>query len=64
MAVQRIVMTIDSIGVTKIEAEGFQGGTCVDATAPFESLLGKVERERQSAGECGPRKDNGERVIY
>ena len=62
MARQRITMTVDNIGVTKIEADGFQGGTCIDATAPFESLLGKVERQRQAVGECGPRKDDGERV--
>lgn len=61
---KRIIMEVGPTGRTKIEAEGFEGGTCIDATAPFETLLGKVERERQAVGECGPRKDNGERVSY
>jgi len=59
---KRIIMEVSPIGRTKIEAEGFEGGTCIDATAPFEGLLNKVARERQTVGECGPRKDNGERI--
>jgi hypothetical protein len=55
-------MEVSAVGETKIEAEGFEGGTCIDATAPFESLLSKVVRERQAVGECGPRKDDGERI--
>ena len=62
MARKTITMTVDPIGVTTIEAEGYEGGTCIDATLQFESLLGKVERERVAVGECGPRKDDGERI--
>jgi hypothetical protein len=61
---KRIIMEVDPVGKTKIEAEGFEGGTCIDATAPFEGILGKVARERQAVGECGPRKDDGERITY
>lgn len=59
---KKVIMTVQPTGVTTIEAEGYEGGTCLDATAAFESLFTKTERERVTVGECGPRKDDGERV--
>jgi hypothetical protein len=62
MAQKKVLMHIDANGMTKIEAQGYEGGTCLDATAPFESLFGKVEQQRVMTGECGTNPDMGERV--
>jgi hypothetical protein len=38
-----IIMSFDlKTGEFKIEAEGFQGGSCLQATQPFEEALGIV----------------------
>jgi hypothetical protein len=42
MAEEKVIITIDSTNfTTHIEAEGFSGGSCLEATAPFEAALGK-----------------------
>ena len=61
MADKKILMHVGPTGRTKIEAQGYEGGTCLDATAPFEALFGKTDGERvYTGGECDP--DMGERV--
>jgi hypothetical protein len=55
-------MHVNANGVAKIEAQGYEGGTCMDATAPFENMFGKVEQERVMTGECGTNPNMGERV--
>jgi hypothetical protein len=59
---KKVILTVEPTGKSTIQAEGYEGGTCLDATAAFEALFTKTERERQMVGECGPRKDDGERV--
>jgi hypothetical protein len=34
-------------GEVRVEAQGFEGLSCLDATQPFESALGVVEGERE-----------------
>lgn len=45
---RKIRVSIDALGRPKIEAEGFHGGTCTDATKSIEVALagggGSVER--------------------
>ena len=55
-------ITVDPEGKSTIEADGFSGGECIDATQAFESMFQKTVRERQMVGDCGSRKDDGERV--
>lgn len=59
---KRVLMSVDAFGKTDIQAEGYEGGTCMEATAAFEALFTKTERPRQAVGACDPRKDDGERV--
>lgn len=40
---KRIIVTIDRRGKTKIEAEGFSGTECLDATKELEKAFGAVE---------------------
>lgn len=61
---KRVLIHVENNGKTKIEAEGFEGGTCLDATAAFEAMFSKTEAPREMVGECAPRKDFGERVNY
>lgn len=62
MSEQKINMHFDVDGKCKIEAEGFEGGTCLDATKPFEDLFSSEVSERKMEGECiAP--DQGERVL-
>lgn len=37
---KKITITVDSKGDTKIEASGYQGGECLNATKPYEQALG------------------------
>lgn len=60
---KKILMHVAADGSTKVEAQGFEGGTCVDATAPFESMFTKTERPRIAVGECNTSPDEGERVF-
>ena len=45
---KKIIVIIDPLGNVKLEAQGFQGEGCVDATQPIEERLaagrGKVTR--------------------
>ncbi|MEH2411667.1 DUF2997 domain-containing protein [Nostoc sp.] len=42
-----ILIHFDSVtGEIRVEAEGFEGLTCLAATQPFEEALGVVEGER------------------
>jgi len=42
-----ILIHFDSVtGEVRVEAEGFEGLTCLAATQPFEEALGVVEGER------------------
>ena len=60
--VKKVSIEVDQMGNAKIEAEGYEGGTCIDATAAFEGMMQKVEKERQAVGDCDNRKDDGERI--
>lgn len=62
MAQREILMHIEPNGKATIEAQGFVGGTCLDATSAFESLFAKNEAPREMVGECAGGKDLGERV--
>jgi hypothetical protein len=45
---EKIIITVNADGATKIEAEGFEGSSCDGATAPYEDALGSmVEREEK-----------------
>ena len=35
-----------STGEVRVEAEGFEGGSCLAATQPFEEALGEVSGDR------------------
>lgn len=48
-------------GEAKIGAEGYSGGECLTATAPFENLYKDTVSERVMVGD-GCRVDKGERV--
>ncbi|WP_414569385.1 DUF2997 domain-containing protein [Nostoc sp. CCY 9925] len=41
-------------GEVKVEAEGFEGLTCLSATQPFEEALGVVEGSRTFKEESAP----------
>lgn len=42
MSEEKVIITIDNTNfTTHIEAEGFSGNSCLEATAPFEAALGK-----------------------
>lgn len=60
---KKVKMHFDVNGGVKIEAEGYEGGTCLDATKPFEDIFGKEERSREMVGECAAGPDQGERVL-
>lgn len=59
---KKVLLHVSPDGQTKIEAEGFEGGSCMDATAPFENMFKTEERARVMTGDCGPSPDMGERV--
>ncbi|MCC5633486.1 DUF2997 domain-containing protein [Nostoc sphaeroides] len=42
----------NATGSVKVEAEGFEGLTCLSATQPFEEALGVVEGEREFKNEA------------
>lgn len=41
-----IIITVSNDGNTTVEAKGFSGRTCVNATQEFERALGTVDRRR------------------
>jgi len=59
---KKVLMHVDGDGTTKIEAEGYVGGECLDATSVFEGLFKETVKEREMVGECVPPRDLGERV--
>ena len=63
MAEKRVLLHVSPEGQTKIEAEGYEGGTCMDATAVFEDLFSETVREREMVGECAPGGAQGEKVF-
>lgn len=62
MAQREIFLHVDPNGKAVVEAAGFEGGTCLDATAAFEALFSKTEAPREMVGECAGGKDFGERI--
>jgi hypothetical protein len=60
---KKVLMHVAPDGTTKIEAQGYEGGSCLAATEPFENLFGGVVKAREMVGECAPGTDNGERVF-
>jgi hypothetical protein len=62
MAQREIILHVDTDGKAQVAASGFEGGTCLDATAAFEALFSKTEAPREMVGECAGGKDFGERV--
>ncbi len=63
MAQREILMHIEPTGKAVIEAQGFEGGTCLDATSAFEALFSKQEAPREMVGECAGGRDLGEKVM-
>lgn len=59
---KKVIFSVDAFGKAEISADGYEGGTCIDATAAFEAIFSKTEREREAAGACDRRRDDGERV--
>lgn len=57
-----IDMEIGKDGKARIIANGFEGGTCLDATAAFEGIFAKQEAPREMVGDCAGGRDFGERV--
>ncbi|MBD6621229.1 DUF2997 domain-containing protein [Komarekiella sp. 'clone 1'] len=50
-----ILIHFDKVtGSVRVEAEGFEGLSCLEATQPFESALGVVEGERTYFEESAP----------
>lgn len=50
-----ILIHFDTVtGEVKIEAEGFEGLSCLEATQPFEEALGVVEGDRTYKPESQP----------
>lgn len=48
-----ILIHFDKItGEVRVEAEGFEGLSCLEATQPFESALGVVDGERTYKSEA------------
>ena len=41
---KHIIITIDPMGKTRIEANGYAGDACLKATRDMERVLGKVKR--------------------
>lgn len=62
MTQREILMHVSPDGKATIEAKGFEGGTCLDATSAFENLFSKTEAPREMVGECAGGRDFGERV--
>ena len=60
---KKVLMHVDADGVAKIEAEGYAGGACLDATKAFEDIFATTVKEREMAGECAPQPFMGERVT-
>jgi hypothetical protein len=48
---KRIIVSIDPQGQLSIEAEGYQGNGCLQATQMLERMLGRVEK-RSRKSEC------------
>lgn len=59
---KKVLLSVDAFGKTEIQADGYEGGTCMEATAVFEAIFTKTERPRQAVGACDSRRDDGERV--
>lgn len=49
---KRIEITFDEQGNPTVEAFGYTGGECKQATAPFESAAGKVLERKMKGTEC------------
>jgi hypothetical protein len=45
MSQKQIVITVNQNGDFSIEAQGFQGNSCEQATAGLENALGKLEKK-------------------
>lgn len=60
MAQKKVLLHFDPEGQAKVEAQGYEGGTCMDATAPFEAMFGQEVQSREMTGECAVGRDDGE----
>jgi Protein of unknown function (DUF2997) len=45
---EKIIITVNTDGTTKIEAEGFEGSSCDGATAPYEEALGRNTQQQRN----------------
>lgn len=60
---KKVFIHVSPYGETKIEAEGYEGGTCLDATKVFEDMFTGTAKPREMVGECAAgSRDPGERV--
>lgn len=46
---KRIDVTVDANGGTKVEAHGFSGKDCSDATKVIEAAIGTIKEDRKKA---------------
>jgi hypothetical protein len=59
---KKITMNVLPDGSSKISVEGYEGGTCIDATQAFEALFSKVVEPRRAVDDCAAAQDKGARV--
>lgn len=59
---REILLHVEATGKAKVEAAGFEGGECLDATKVFENLFAKEDGPREMVGACAVGRDMGERV--
>jgi hypothetical protein len=52
MSSKRIEIVVDAEGNPTIEAFGYTGGECKQATAPFEEAAGTVIERKMKGSEC------------
>lgn len=62
MAQKKVLLHFDPNGGVQIEAQGYEGGTCLQATQPFENLFTQEVKPREMVGACAEGHDKGERV--
>lgn len=65
MSDKKILMHVDPNGVANIEAYGYTGTTCLDATRELEALFDPTGAKRQMKSvSIGDNPDHGETVNY
>ena len=58
-----ISITIDKGGHAKINTEGFSGGECLKAAAPFKAIFGEKESEKMTEEFHQPEQIQGQEQV-